>query len=187
MALLKSSSARACWASDARKPVYGADAGHLARAATPPGNEPEVDTNENWTGGDDIVVEMYSRSCPKSRDRLQGGEARRSWFAKPADADIDEALKNLAESAQNFETKKGKAGRPATSRDRLPRQARGRTLQRAARPRITSLVLGSQLLIPGFEEKAGRREGGPEEKSVDVTFPEEYGAEHLAARPWSST
>jgi trigger factor len=43
------------------------------------------------------------------------------------------------------------------------------------------LVLGSNSFIPGFEEQLiGAKKG--EEKALDVTFPEEYGAEHLAGK-----
>jgi trigger factor len=44
------------------------------------------------------------------------------------------------------------------------------------------LELGSGRLIPGFEEQlVGARAG--EDRTLQVTFPEEYGAEHLAGKP----
>jgi trigger factor len=43
------------------------------------------------------------------------------------------------------------------------------------------LKIGSGQFIPGFEEQlTGVKKG--EEKTIDVTFPEEYGAEHLAGK-----
>lgn len=43
------------------------------------------------------------------------------------------------------------------------------------------LVLGSESFIPGFEEQLAGVKAG-DEKTVTVTFPEEYGAEHLAGK-----
>lgn len=43
------------------------------------------------------------------------------------------------------------------------------------------LVLGSNSFIPGFEEQVVGMKAG-EEKVITVTFPEEYGAEHLAGK-----
>jgi trigger factor len=44
------------------------------------------------------------------------------------------------------------------------------------------LELGSGRLIPGFEEQLVGAKAG-DERLVEVTFPEEYGAEHLAGKP----
>ena len=45
-----------------------------------------------------------------------------------------------------------------------------------------SLVIGSGQFIPGFEEQIIGKKAG-EEFDVNVTFPEEYGAENLAGKP----
>ena len=44
------------------------------------------------------------------------------------------------------------------------------------------LELGSGRLIPGFEEQLVGAEAG-DERLVEVTFPDEYDAEHLAGKP----
>ena len=44
------------------------------------------------------------------------------------------------------------------------------------------LELGSGRLIPGFEEQLVGAKAG-DERLVEVTFPEEYGADHLAGKP----
>ena len=46
------------------------------------------------------------------------------------------------------------------------------------------LELGSGRLIPGFEEQLEGASGG-EERTVEVSFPDDYGAEELAGRPAS--
>lgn len=45
-----------------------------------------------------------------------------------------------------------------------------------------SMVIGSHQFIPGFEEQMIGMKAG-EEKDVNVTFPEDYQAEHLAGKP----
>jgi trigger factor len=44
------------------------------------------------------------------------------------------------------------------------------------------LELGSERLIPGFEEQLVGASAG-DERLIEVTFPDDYGAEHLAGRP----
>ncbi len=44
------------------------------------------------------------------------------------------------------------------------------------------IELGGGRLIPGFEEQLTGASAG-EERTVDVTFPDDYGAEHLAGKP----
>jgi trigger factor len=44
------------------------------------------------------------------------------------------------------------------------------------------IELGGGRLIPGFEEQLVGASAG-EERTIDVTFPDDYGAEHLAGRP----
>lgn len=44
------------------------------------------------------------------------------------------------------------------------------------------IELGSGRLIPGFEEQLTGAKAG-EERTIDVTFPDDYGAEHLAGKP----
>lgn len=44
------------------------------------------------------------------------------------------------------------------------------------------IELGGGRLIPGFEEQLAGASAG-EERTIDVTFPDDYGAEHLAGKP----
>ena len=60
--------------------------------------------------------------------------------------------------------------------------SRGRSTagpSRAARPSDYLLELGGGQLIEGFEEQLAGAKAG-EERRVEVTFPEDYQAEHLA-------
>jgi hypothetical protein len=81
---------------------------------------------------------------------------------------------------QNFDTKKGKAA----DGDQVVIDFKGLLDGEAFEGGTAEdypLVLGSNSFIPGFEEQLiGAKKG--EEKKLDVTFPEEYGAEHLAGK-----
>ena len=90
--------------------VDGAMQGHLDDSGDRPAMQPEVKmVNEDWKEGDDIVVSMVYEKLPEIPEIDYKSIKLEKLVAKPADAEIDEALKNLAESAQNFDTKKGKA------------------------------------------------------------------------------
>jgi trigger factor len=99
---------------------------------------------------------------------------------KAEDEAVEEALKNLAESAQNFETKKGKAADGDQVVIDFVGKVDGEAFEGGSAEDYP-LVLGSNSFIPGFEEQLIGTKAG-EEKAVEVSFPEEYGAEHLAGK-----
>jgi trigger factor len=73
-------------------------------------------TNEDWKEGDDVEVEMTYEALPEipEVDFCKVDQAGK-LVVKADDAGVDEALKNLAESAQDFEDrKKGPRPRMAT-------------------------------------------------------------------------
>ena len=101
---------------------------------------------------------------------------------KAEDKDIDEALSNLAESAQDFEARA--EGEAAENGDQVVFDFVGKVDGEAFEGGSAEdypLVLGSGQFIPGFEEQLVGVKAG-EEKAVTVTFPEEYGAAHLAGK-----
>jgi trigger factor len=101
---------------------------------------------------------------------------------KAADADVDEALKNLAATAQNFEDRK--KGAKAKDGDQVVIDFKGSVdgeLFDGGSADDYALVLGSKSFIPGFEDQlVGAKVG--DEVAVNVSFPEEYGAKHLAGK-----
>lgn len=98
------------------------------------------------------------------------------------DADIDDGIKRICEQNRPF-TPRGE-GEMAKDGDRLTIDFVG-TIDGAPFEGGTSnginLVLGSKSFIPGFEEQlAGVKMG--DERTVEVTFPAEYQAAHLAGK-----
>ncbi|ATU91534.1 trigger factor [Phyllobacterium zundukense] len=96
------------------------------------------------------------------------------------DEEVEEQVKRVASSAQTFETKKGKA----ESGDRVTMDYLGKVDGVAfdgGTDSDATLVLGSGQFIPGFEDQLIGVKAG-DEKQINVTFPAEYGAAHLAGK-----
>jgi trigger factor len=182
MALLKKQFGPRLMGEAMQEAVDGAMQGHLEESGDRPAMQPEVKmVNEDWKEGDDVVVAMTYEKLPEIPDVDYKSITLERMTVSPADADIDEALGNLASSVQNFDTKKG--GKAADG-DQVVIDFKGMLDGEAFEGGTAEdypLVLGSNSFIPGFEEQLiGAKKG--EEKALDITFPEEYGAEHLAGK-----
>jgi trigger factor len=97
-------------------------------------------------------------------------------------ASVDEALDNLASSANEFKDRK--KGSKAKDGDQIVIDFIGTVGGEAfdgGSSEDYPLVLGSNSFIPGFETQlVGCKVG--EDKKVKVTFPQEYGSENLAGK-----
>ncbi|RMD90466.1 MAG: trigger factor, partial [Alphaproteobacteria bacterium] len=101
---------------------------------------------------------------------------------KPSDEEVEGALERLAESAQEFEDKP--EGEPAEKGDQVVIDFVGKLDGEpfeGGSAEDYPLVLGSESFIPGFEEQLIGAKAG-DKVEVKVTFPEDYGAEHLAGK-----
>jgi trigger factor len=139
-------------------------------------------TNEDWKEGDDIEVEMSYERLPDIPEVDLKSIKLEKMVAKADDASVDEALSNLAESAQNFTDRK--KGSKAKDGDQIVfdfvGSVDGEEFEGGAAEDYP-LVLGSNSFIPGFEDQLVGVKAG-EEKTVEVKFPDEYGAENLAGK-----
>lgn len=97
------------------------------------------------------------------------------------DKDRDEAIENLIESNMSYEVEEG---RVAAQEDRLTidfvGKIGGEPFEGGTAEGI-DIVLGQGHFIPGFEEQLEGAKAG-DERLVEVTFPEDYGAEHLRGK-----
>ncbi|WP_104017377.1 trigger factor [Roseovarius nitratireducens] len=156
---------------------------HFAEKGERPAFEPDVKmANEQWKEGDDVEIEMTYEALPEIPEVDLGTLKLERMVVKADDAAVDEALKNLAESAQDFKDRK--KGTKAKDGDQVVvdfvGKVDGEPFEGGAAEDYP-LTLGSGSFIPGFEEQlVGVKVG--EEKAVTVTFPEEYQAEHLAGK-----
>jgi len=94
--------------------------------------------------------------------------------------EIEERLKQVAESARPY----NEVERGAETGDRVSFDYSAKTDGKVFETNATSIVIGSSQFIPGFEDAMiGVKTG--EQKTIELTFPDNYPAAHLAGKPAS--
>lgn len=153
------------------------------RPAAPADMKLTSDMDKVLAGSDDLAYEMALEVMPEFTpvDPKTLKLERPTYEA--SDADLDEALTELAGQAKNYEDKKGKAVKAADG-DQLTidflGKLDGEPFEGGA-AEDADLVIGSNRFIPGFEEQLKGAKVG-EEKTIEVTFPEDYQAKNLAGK-----
>ena len=183
MALLKKQFGQRLLGEAMQETIDGAMSKHFNDSGDRPAQQPDVKmTNEDWKEGDDVEVEMSYEALPTIPDVDFKAIDLEKLVAKADEVAVDEALANLAENAQDFKDRKKTA--KAKDGDQIVFDFLGKVDGEAFDGGASEdypLVLGSNSFIPGFEEQlVGVKTGA--EKDVVVTFPEEYGAAHLAGK-----
>ncbi len=157
---------------------------HFDKTGDRPALQPEVKMvgGEAWKEGQDVVVEMSYDALPPIPEIDASKIKLDRLIVKAEDAAVDEALTNLAATAQSFDDRK--KGAKAKDGDQVTIDFKGSVdgeLFEGGSGEDYPLVLGSNSFIPGFEAQlVGAKVG--DEVSVNVTFPEAYGAKHLAGK-----
>jgi trigger factor len=164
--------------------IDGAMKSHFDASGDRPALQPEVKMvgGESWSEGQDVVVEMQYETLPTIPD-LDASAVVLERLVVSADPDsVTEALTNLASSSQSFDDRR--KGSKAQSGDQVVIDFKG-TVDDVAfeggSAEDHALVLGSGSFIPGFEDQLVGAKAG-EDVAVTVTFPENYGAAHLAGK-----
>lgn len=164
--------------------IDGALRKHLEESGDRPAVQPkvEMENGENWKEGDDVVVNVSYENLPAIPE-VDMGKLKLERLKVPAeDKAVDEALENLAKSAQNFEDRR--KGSKAKDGDQVVIDFKGFVDGEAfegGEAQDYPLVLGSNSFIPGFEDQLVGAKAEDDVK-VEVKFPEEYGAAHLAGK-----
>ena len=183
MALLKKQFGQRLLGEAMQETIDGAMNKHFEDSGERPALQPEVKmTNEDWKEGDDVEVAMSYEALPEIPEVDLKSVELEKLVVKADEASVEEALNNLAETAQDFKARR--KGSKAKDGDQIVfdfvGKVDGEEFEGGAAEDYP-LVLGSNSFIPGFEEQlVGVK--AEEEKDVTVTFPEEYGAEHLAGK-----
>ncbi len=184
MALLKKQFGQRLLGEAMQEAVDGAMNDHFETSGDRPALQPKVEmkNGEEWKEGDDVNVEISYEALPEIPEVDLKSISLEKMVVKAADADVDEALANLAETAQDFKDRK--KGTKAKDGDQVTMDFVGKIDGEAFEGGAGDdfpLVLGSGQFIPGFEEQlVGVK--AEEEKDVTVSFPEDYQAEHLAGK-----
>jgi len=181
MALLKKQFGQRLMGEAMQESVDGAMQAHLEGTGDKPAMQPEVKMlGEDWKEGDDVVISMSYEKLPEIPDVDYKVLSLEKLVVTPAEADVQDALKTLAESAQNFEAREGAAEDGDQVVIDFVGKVDGEPFEGGAADDYP-LVLGSNSFIPGFEAQLVGVSAG-DEKAVEVAFPEDYGAEHLAGK-----
>ena len=153
------------------------------RPAAPAEMNLTSDMDKVIAGQEDLAYEMSLEVMPE----FTPVDPKTLKLTRPTyeatDEDLDEALKELASQAKSYEDKKGKTVKAADG-DQLTIDFLGKIDGEAfdgGAATDADLVIGSGRFIPGFEEQLKGAKVG-EEKTIEVTFPEEYQAKHLAGK-----
>ena len=183
MALLKKQYGQRLMGEAMQESIDGAMSKHFEDSGDRPAMQPAVKMiNDDWKEGDDIHVEMSYEALPTIPEVDLKKIKLEKMIAKADEASVDEALANLAETAQDFADRK--KGTKAKDGDQVTIDFLGKVDGEAfdgGAAEDYPLVLGSNSFIPGFEAQlVGVKLG--EEVEVNVTFPAEYGAENLAGK-----
>jgi trigger factor len=153
------------------------------RPAAPAEMKLTSDMDKVIAGQDDLAYEMALEVMPD----FTPIDAKSLKLTRPVyeatDADLDEALTELAGQAKSYEDKKGKTVKAADG-DQLTIDFVGKLdgeVFEGGSATDADLVIGSNRFIPGFEEQLKGAKVG-EEKIINVTVPEDYQAANLAGK-----
>ncbi len=157
---------------------------HFDASGDRPALQPDVKMvgGEAWKEGQDVVVEMTYEALPPIPEVDASAITLDRLTVKADEAAVAEALANLASSSQSFDDRD--AGAKAEDGDQVTIDFKGSVDGVAfdgGAGEDYPLVLGSNSFIPGFEAQLVGAAAG-DEVSVNVTFPAEYGAAHLAGK-----
>jgi len=156
---------------------------HFEEQGVRPAAEPSVKmANEDWKEGDDVEIDLSYEALPDIPEVDLSQIKLERLVVKPDESAVDEALKSLADNAQDFEDRE--EGAAAEDGDQVVIDFVGRIDGEAFEGGSAEdypLTLGAGSFIPGFEEQlVGVKPG--DEKAVTVNFPEDYQAEQLAGK-----
>ena len=155
----------------------------LADKKIRPAMQPEVELDESYETGKDAEIKVRLETLPDvPKPKIDGLKLERLTVQVDEKA-VDEQLKQLAASQTRFED--AKKGHKAAKGDQVVIDFAGKVdgvAFEGGTGEGMAVVLGSGQLIPGFEDQMiGLKVG--DEKQLNVTFPDDYGAENLKGKP----
>ncbi|MGC4250795.1 MAG: trigger factor [Sphingobium sp.] len=147
-----------------------------------PAMQPSVELDEKFEFGKDAEVKVELEVLPEIAAPSTDGIKLERLTVEVSDAQVDEAAGRIA--TQQGALEEHPASHKAKDGDTLTidfvGKIDGEPFEGGSAEDI-KLKIGSGQFIPGFEEQlTGVKKG--DEKTITVTFPEDYGAEHLAGK-----
>lgn len=147
-----------------------------------PAMQPSVELDENFEFGKDAQVKVELEVLPEIAAPSIDGLKLERLTAEVPEAQVEEAAGRIA--SQQGALEEYPASHKAKDGDTLSIDFVGKVDGEAfegGSAQDVKLKIGAGQFIPGFEEQlTGVKKG--EEKTITVTFPEDYGAAHLAGK-----
>ena len=155
---------------------------HFDSSGHRPAAQPKIEmrNSEAWKPGDDIEVSLSYETLPEIAAPDFSAIALERLVVTADDAAVDETLANLAGQSASFADKDGAAAKGDQVILDFAGSVDGVAFDGGAAEDF-ALVLGSGQFIPGFEDQLIGLAAG-QSKDVNVTFPADYGAAHLAGK-----
>jgi len=154
------------------------------RPAGQPDLKLESDMDKVLEGKEDLAYEIAVELIPEFEPVDVATLKLKKPVYEPTDAEIDEAVGEIAAQNRTYEPRTGKSLK-AKDGDLVVMDFIGRIDGEAfegGSAEDAQIVLGSGQFIPGFEDQLKGAKPG-DEVTVKVTFPEDYQAKHLAGKP----
>lgn len=152
----------------------------VADNALRPAMNPDVKLTDGYEEGKDAELTVSLEILPTIAAPSLDGLKLEKLTVPVSDEAVTEAVENIAKQQQRFETKDGEAA----DGDQLIIDFTGKldgVEFDGGKAEKAPLVIGSGRFIPGFEEQLGGAKAG-DERTITVTFPEDYPAENLAGK-----
>ena len=147
-----------------------------------PATQPQVSLGEGYAEGKDAELAVELEVLPVIEAPNYAGIKLEKLVVPVADSEIDEAVLRIASSAKRFED--APEGKEAEVGDQIVVDFVG-SLDgvefEGGKAEDAAMELGAGRFIPGFEEQLGGVKAG-DERTILVTFPEDYPAENLKGR-----
>ncbi|MGF1446351.1 MAG: trigger factor [Pikeienuella sp.] len=157
---------------------------HLSQTGHRPARQPDIKiANENYQEGDDLTVEIVYDCLPDVPEIDYSSITLERRVVEVDEDAVQEGLARLAESTSTYAPKEGETP-VAEDGDQVVIDFLGKVDGVAfdgGEAEDYPLVLGSNSFIPGFEGQLVGAKAG-DARSVEVSFPEDYAAAHLAGK-----
>lgn len=147
-----------------------------------PALQPKVELNETYEQGKDAELAIELEVLPDIQAPSIEGLKLEKLVVPVSDEAVDEAVANIANSQKTY--KDAPKTKKAADGDQLIIDFVGKldgVEFDGGKAEGTPLVIGAGQFIPGFEEQLTGVKTG-DEKTINVTFPADYGAAHLAGK-----
>ncbi|NIJ08971.1 trigger factor [Sphingomonas vulcanisoli] len=156
----------------------------MAEKGLRPAMQPEVQLDEDYTSGKDVEVKVALEVLPQvPTPSIEGLKLERLTVAAP-EAEVDAQVERFASQQKSWAA--APEGHPAIEGDTVVVDFVGKTADGVAFPGGTgtdmAVELGAGRLIPGFETQLEGAKVG-DERTLNVTFPKDYGEKSLAGKP----